>query len=109
MNDLKFERFLNSTRKPKYISSTIHIVECLLVSMESAAEVVGRGEDRQLALAMYALYLRPYNDIVRNHPRYFDFESLYEEAVIALAHSDMECPCSVCEDEEGSMNVVIES
>jgi len=99
LNNLKFQRLLSSIRKERYYHMIVHIVECLIVSMEAAHEQI-EADSRDLALSMYALYLQPFDDIIRNHPRYHEFESLYEQAVKLLPESNLECPCSVCDDEE---------
>ncbi len=99
MNDLKFHRFLDRAVKATYIHQSIHIVECLLVSMKAATTEID-GDSLQLALAMYALYLKPFDALVRNHPSYDEYESTYEKAVRCLLESELECPCSVCEANE---------
>lgn len=99
MNELKFHRLLERTLKPTYIQQSVHIIECLLVSMQSAVTQI-EEEHLDLALAMYAMYLKPFDALVRSHPHYDEYETTYERAVKILATSDLICPCSVCEDDE---------
>lgn len=81
MNELKFHRFLERTLKPIYIQQSVHIVECLLVSMKSAVAEI-EEEHLDLALAMYAMYLKPFDALVRNHPLYSEeYEDMYEKGV----------------------------
>lgn len=99
MNELKFNRLLERTLKPTYIQQSVHIIECLLISMQSAVNEV-EEEHLDLALSMYAVYLKPFDAIVRAHPHYDEYEATYERALKVFAESELVCPCSVCEDDE---------